>query len=370
MAKKKSKFRGKTTANARKQKSEGSKYGYLSLPKGTKLFKEEPKSRVKLDFLPYIVTDPKHPDKDEELEIAVVGEQWYKRPFKIHRNVGVDNDAVICLGTHKKKCPVCEYRDALLEKGAEWDDKEVKSLRASDRNLYVVVPKEHKDYEEVPHVWDISQFCFQDKLNDELEEDEDYGVFPDLEEGLTLKIRFSEEKLGKNKFADTSRIDFEERDEPYNEKILKKVPNLDEMIPAMSYEALHAKFFELEDETPPDEGVEETGKTDECETPSGDECIACEGTGENSKGNKCRICDGTGVKPEKKDTPKEKEKPKGGMSRAKKDEKEKEKEKDKEEPPAGECPNGYTFGKDCEEHDECDNCDEWEPCMDAKEAMD
>jgi len=362
MTKKKSKFRGKTTANARRQKSEGTKYGYLSLPKGAKLFKEEPSTRVRVDFLPYIVTDPKHPDRDKELEIATKGEQWYKRPFKIHRNVGADNDSVICPLTHKKKCPIDEYRAELMEKGAEWDDPEVKGLKNSDRNLYVVVPRDHKDYEEKPHVWDISQFCFQDSLNDELEEDEDYGVFPDLEEGLTLKIRFSKEKLGKNTFATTSRIDFEQRDEPYNENIMKRVPNLDEMVPAMSYDALHAKFFELEDEEPPSEGVTASEIADkELKELNEAQCIACEGTGENSKGNTCQICEGTGVKPLKEEGTEQT----GGMSRKNKPEKKEE----KSEAPEGDCPNGYTFGKDCEEYDSCDGCDEWEHCMDVNEAM-
>jgi len=73
--KKKGKWAGKTGADARRQKAAGSSYGYLKLPKGVKMFKEDPKSRVELDIIPYIVTDPKHPDLDEELEIAVVGSE-------------------------------------------------------------------------------------------------------------------------------------------------------------------------------------------------------------------------------------------------------------------------------------------------------
>ena len=28
---------------------------------------------------------------------------------------------------------------------------------------------------------------------------------------------------------------------------------------------------------------------------------------------------------------------------------------------------GHKFGIDCEEYDECDTCDSWEICIDAKE---
>ena len=30
------------------------------------------------------------------------------------------------------------------------------------------------------------------------------------------------------------------------------------------------------------------------------------------------------------------------------------------------CPSGYRFGKDYEKYPECDDCDVWEDCMDAK----
>ena len=351
MAKKKSKFAGKTTANAKKQKTAGSSYGYLTIPRGVKMFKEDPKSRVSLDFMPYIVTDSKHPDRDAELEIAVEGEQWYKRPFKIHRNVGAENDSVICLLTHKTKCPICEYRTKLMDEGAEWDDPEVKALKPSDRNLYAVIPKDHKEYDEKPHVWDISQFLFQNMLNDELEEDDDYGVFPDLEEGLTLKIRFSEEKFGKNTFASTSRIDFEQRDSQYNESILKSIPDLDIMVPGLSYAELHSKFFELTDEDAP----KDKPKQDDDEDP----CIACGGSGTDSKGRRCRVCHGSGLKPLKE----EKEEEPAAPVRTRKEKKQEPKSK-------GDCPHDYVFGKDCEEHDECDDCDKWEACMDAKDALD
>jgi hypothetical protein len=75
------------------------------------------------------------------------------------------------------------------------------------------------------------------------------------------------------------------------------------------------------------------------------------GTGKNSKGGVCKPCDGTGRKkqqtaPAKKDKKEEKVGKKAGKNK---------------------CPHGYVFGKDCEEHDECDDCPKWDDCMDAKE---
>jgi len=380
MGKKKSKFAGKTNRNAATQKSKGSAYGHLRLPQGIRVFKEAPDSRVKLDFLPYIVSDPKHPDRDDEYEIAIPGEQWYKRPYKLHRNIGSNNDAEICPTSFGKKCPICEYRAKLLQDGADWKDDAVRALKASDRNLYVVIPFDVKDYEEHPHIWDISQFCFQEMLNEELGEDEAYGEFPDLENGLTLKIRFSEEALGKNTFAKAARIDFEKRDKAYDESILKKVPDLDAVLSCLSYAQLEAKFFEMDGETPPatevaDEPKKESGiqrrskrtARAEKEEPAFEEelpenaCVACEGTGTNSKGRKCPICDGTGINP--KIEPEEEPAVEQAV-RTKKEDASSRKSATKK---SSGCPYEHEFGTDCEEFEDCDTCDEFEKCLDARE---
>ena len=268
MAKKKHRnsFKGKVTQNAHQQQAKANSYGHLKLPKGVNVFKEETTGRVTLDFLPYVVTDKRHMDKDEEYGTATVGELWYKKPYYLHRNIGPNNLSEPCPATIGKKCPVCEQRAKMLKEGAEWDDDAVKSLKASLRNLYVVIPKKSKKYKEEPYVWDISQFLFQDKLNEELAEDEAYGVFPDLEEGLSIRIRFTEEQIGKNKFADTSRIDFSERAVPYKESILDTVPNLDDIIVYKTYSELQGLLFgqldsdDMEDDEDIEDEEEEVSK--------------------------------------------------------------------------------------------------------------
>jgi hypothetical protein len=348
------------------------------LPKGVNIFKEQPGSKIKVDFLPYRVTEPKHPDRDDEDGIATVNELWYKRPYKLHRTVGVEKKSTICPKSIGNRCPICEYRAKLLQDGAAWDDPSVKATNTSDRNLYVVVPKETKDYEEKPHIWDISQFNFQDMLNDELDEDEEFGVFPEIEGGLTVKIRFSTEKIGKTEFAKASRIDFEEREEQYDESILKKIPNLDEVLKIHPYKKLEALFFEMEESSGEDEERDEEENEEKDErTPweaasdrdgEGDDsneektCIACEGTGKTSKGNECPICKGEGEIEPKEEENKEEQKSKSTKRKSKSTKKKKSKE--------NECPHGHEFGTDCEEYDECDECDKFEECLDKNEEMD
>lgn len=395
-------FSGKVSANAHEQKTRWSSYGYLNLPKGVNIFTPPTSGRVHLDIIPYLVTDEKHMDRNEKLEVALPGSLWYKKPYLVHRGVGPNNDSFVCLGTVGKPCPICEFRAKRKMEGAE--EEELKALKPSKRNLYVVVPLDVKDFEEKPHILDISQYLFQDKLNNELEENPEAEVFPDLEEGLTLRVRFTEESFGKNKYGEVSRIDFVDRQTQYDEKFLDQVPNLDEVLNILSYKELQAKFFEAsveeeeddhptttwkaskeaeeeEDDRPattrrqkstrpqeeerspatsrrrtepveedPDQEEDDppahpsrtisrgTTKEEDEEIPFKERCIACKGTGKNSKGGVCAPCEGTG---KKKNT---------SASRT-----------------SSECPYGYVFGKDVDTKKECDTCDLWEKCIDAKE---
>src|ERR1700722_4822173 len=182
-------FRDKVAKNSQQQRTRASNYGHLRLPRGVNVFKETPGGRASLDFLPYVVTDERHPDRDDEDGTAVPDSTWYRRPYRLHKRIGSNDDSIVCLG---KRCPICEYRARLLAEGADYTDPIISDLKASDRNLYYVVPKDDKSYEDRPHIWDMSQFLFQDKLNDELEENPDFGDFPELEDGRTVRIRFAE----------------------------------------------------------------------------------------------------------------------------------------------------------------------------------
>jgi hypothetical protein len=257
-------FRGKVASDAEKQKRAGSSYGHLLLPRGTSVFNAEPGSRVLLDFIPYIVTDEKHPDRDDDKGNALPGDPWYKRPYSLHRNVGAGNDSAVCLASIGKKCPICEYRAKRMKEGAEKE--ETDTIKPSRRNLYVVIPLDSKKNEAVPHIFDISQFLFQELLNKELKEDENMEVFPALDEGLSLKVRFDSNTVGTSKpFAEASRIDFIERDTQYEESLLEEVPNLDEVLIILTYKQLENKFLEMENEQ--DGGKLETDDDDNSKKP-------------------------------------------------------------------------------------------------------
>jgi len=327
--KKKSKFGSNMTKNREKRKKEASGFGYLNLPKDFPVYKEKV-GTCELDIIPYIVSDNNHPDGDEDNpDSALKGNQWYRRPIWIHRNVGAENETVICPKTDGKKCPICETRDKQFREGM---DKEDVVGKASARSLYFIIPKKHKKYDEELHVWGISDFCFHDELDDELEENPEHNVFPDLENGETLSIRFKEDSFDKNKFVKAKRVEFLERKKQYSADIIEDSPCLDDFFDVPSYKELEAKFLEIEEED--DQGEEEQPEERE-----------------EKKGKKRKTKAFDDDLDEPKDEKKEKKKDKKKMKRKKKGD--------------NECPEGYKFGKDWDEYVECDECPVFKACRKA-----
>lgn len=243
--KKKSRFGSNVSRTAEREKNKSKGFSYLNLPKGLEMYKE-PFGEVVLDIIPYTVTDTRHPDYFEgDSDSAVSGELWYRRPIQVHRNIGADKETVVCPKTIGKKCPICEEKDKQYKDGVASEDVIGKT---SFRSLYFVVPKKHKDYEEEPYVWDISQYCFGDELNETLEEDPGDANFPELDGGKTLKIKFAKKKFGTNDFAFAKRINFLKRKKAYPESIMEGLPSLDDIFTVRSYKDLQHLFFEMDDE--------------------------------------------------------------------------------------------------------------------------
>jgi len=374
MVTKKSSFREKIARSVDNDQKRASSFGYLNLPKDVSVVKIEDARKYQFDFIPYLVTDEAHPDRDDEYDIATPGTLWYRRPFKIHRNIGSDNEVVVCPKSFGKPCPICEYRSKRMKEEASKE--ETDALRPSRRHLYAVIPIGHKKLEEKIHIWDYSNALFQDLLDEELLEDEQYVVFPDLQEGYTVEVRFSEESLGKNKFYEASRVNFIEREMGYDESILETVPNLDEVLNVLSYEQLEKMLFDFEGTNDVESDTAKDVPEEEEEKPK-------------------RIVRKPKVKPEEEEEeeePEEEEKPKRTVRKPKKEEEEEEPEEEEEEKPIrrkvppkeeekkptrrkvppeeedGVCPHGYRFGIDTELKSECDSCLVWSNCLDAKEA--
>ena len=215
---------GSGTRTSRKNRKLGRPW--LNMPKGVSLYKEEPGETISIDVLPYIVKNVKrHPEHESMSE-----DVWYRFPYKIHKNVGPDRKSVLCPGTIGKPCPLCDQMQEIYD-DPDADNKAASKFRPSKRSLFnIKLIKGDKKNKGKYFIWDMSDYCFFDQVDTELEHgEEEWNDFACLEGGFTLKVRLLEDSFDGNKFANADRIDFISRDD-YDEDTLDEMACLDEVI--------------------------------------------------------------------------------------------------------------------------------------------
>lgn len=380
---------GRSTRASRKNRKLGKKW--LTLPKGASIWKEEPETTVKLDILPYIVNDIKsHPEGENMAE-----DVWYRFPYKLHGSVGPNRTALVCPTTIGKPCPLCEQRQEIFD-DPDADNKAAGKFRASPRSLFnVKIKAGDKKAKDKILLWDISDYCFFDQVDTELEHGEDeWNDFACLEDGYTLKVRFLEESFDKTKFALADRIDFISRKD-YDEDILDETFCLDDVIipNIKTYDEIVAIMDgeEPEDSEPaPKEEKKEKEETkkrkkkdkkkkEEKKDPTWEDIkdldedeliefaekldiVVDEDDYDDEKELRNLLAEELDI-----EKPKKKKKEKKEKKEKKKDKKTKENKENKK----CECPYKHTFGEDYEEHDDCaDECEEnhndiYDKCCDA-----
>lgn len=211
---------------------------YLKLPKGTKLFK--PKEGVMLlDVVP-ITAGEGNPMAEE-------GMTHWERSFWVHRNIGPNNERVICPAmTLKEKCPICEYRQKLRRDsdGDDESDKEQKALKPSHRQIVNVINR--KDPDAGVQLLDMSFHLFGSEILEAVnsaEEDEDFDTFFLAEGGKTLKVRFGTDHYAGNSFTRAERVDMKERDDDLDDDVLEQAFPLDELLIIQDYDDLKKMFM-------------------------------------------------------------------------------------------------------------------------------
>jgi hypothetical protein len=260
--------------------------------------------------------------------------------------VGQGNLKVICPTSIGKKCPICEYQKKRFNEGAPKD--ETVPMYPQQRSLYIVIP----DGEDDIYVWDMSNKMFQDMLIEELKDNPDNEIFPDLEEGKTLEIRLKWKTIGEKgkPFPEATNITFLDRD-PYKASILDEVPDLDTILNVKSYDEIKNLFFELDDE--PDGGNLKSEEEDEAPKERKSRKVEKEPEVEEKTERRSRRSE---LEPEKEEVPKE--------------ERRSRRSEVKEEETSGEkCPHGMKFGKDFEKADICDKCEMWDACYDLNKKL-
>ena len=292
------------------------------------------KGKNRLDIIPFLVTVPENmPTFDVKY---VEEDEVYLLSIWRHTSVGPNDSPVICLNkTFGKACPICEARKEMMDNGVAYDSKEEQAVRPKWRAIYNVIDLD--DEEKGIQIYDASGFQFQKEMFAKAEYlNEGFETFSNLEDGATVTFRGSPETFNKKEWFKPMDFGFESR-EPYEEDIFDDVYPLDKMLVIPTYEEVQNMFLGLDDDEQEDdeqEKEESTKKRSSRKTKKSEPKEEKEEPKEEKEEPK-----------EEKEEPKE-EKTKSRRSRKKKDE--------PKEDDGNQCPFGYVFGADLQEHDECD----------------
>jgi hypothetical protein len=300
------------------------------------------KGTFELDFIPFWM-------KHKNLEDIPAGEMWYRYQILVHHNIGTSKKKIVCPRTIGEKCPICEYRNELM-KTPGYDKEEAKALGVQKQELYNVIDRSSGKDDIL--LWRVARGNFGDFLEEEIRSstDEAIGAFAEPVEGYTVKVRFSEETFNKNTFFSANRIDFIPRDYDYPDEIVDEAYQLDEIINILPYEELLLLF---DGEDLPAASSEGDGSPEE------------KPKEERSSRRTTRSS-----REEEKEEKEEKQERSRTRSSSRKEEPEPAKEEKKDSASGDdECPFNGEFGTDAGELSECDKCELWDACMDAKDAM-
>lgn len=368
---------------------------FQNIPQDTQYYKPE-EGKATLRILPYVVTDPKHPDGD----MAPAGEIWYKRPFKRFRGIGTEKKPYISPKSIGKPCPILEYYTA-AKADPSIPDKEANKAKPQDMvmyNIQVLDPKTKKWSD--PMFFFYSYHNFEKMLKKELHDpdNEEFLSFMDLEGGFDIRVRWEKESFDGNDFLKAGSFTFIERDEDLDEEILDQVVNLDECLVVKPYKELQNIFLEIDDEEPeggadqdedkpepppprsrkkaePDPEPEKPARRRRQEPepePQGPECPHGFIFGDfdfdtKRKCKSCKVYDECCAKFENDHPPKD-EKKSGKTDKGENKEKSTGKASGKSSGES-ECPSGHIFGTDCDNKPECNDCPKWDDCMDRQEEL-
>ena len=258
---KKKKSKGLSAASSARSRAEKAQKGdfqntKLELPDNTEMFTLSDGKPKKIDVLIYL-TGSGNPYADK-------GVPHYERTFWVHRGIGAASKAYVCPQMEsggswvypgfatggEKKCPICEAI-MRMNKDPEADEDQVKALKLSQRQLFNVIDLKNKD--KGVQIWDMSYWWFgkllDARIKDE-EEGDDYSKFADYTDGKTLRLTLEEHKYKKGEPSyEVTAIDFKDREDYDEDKTLKKVVCLDDLIKVVDYDELKEIFLQTADAT-------------------------------------------------------------------------------------------------------------------------
>ena len=319
------------------------------------------------DIIPYIAGS-NDPDAEKGMET------YCFQPY-MHRNVGPNDKNVICLAkTYNKPCAICEHVKELIRDGADEDLINEIKVQTNPRviyNIHVLDSKE--DQKKGVQVFHTSHYIMEGVLLElantpttpDAKDIEPFTPYasPD-EDGKT--ISFKRKGTGINtRFIAHS---LQDRDYSISAKLIKEAHTLDQLVYIPTYEEQKAWLAgeEAEEDIDDEKMSRPVKEKEEKKSPKKEVSLQDELEGMNRAKLKKYIRDNdlkVSVKPKMEDSDIV-EAILGEIEGGEKD----------STPSKGsdsECPEGFVFGTDLDEHDECGDCpeDTWKACAKKSEEL-
>ena len=222
------------------------------LKKGIKIKKFYPKTGEHLlDIIPFIA-GKNHPTISE-------GKPAYVLDIWVHRNVGSDGGAYVCLQkNYKQRCPLCEHQRAMRKEGS-YTDEEIKELDAKRRVMYnVVCYDSQEEINKGVQVFETSHFFMEKHLAELAKKPKGGGFIPFAhpENGKSISWTISK----KGQYGEWFGHKFVDRDDEISDDILEEAHILDEIVHIPSVKELEKVVktaFVSDDEEEEEEDYEE-----------------------------------------------------------------------------------------------------------------
>lgn len=239
-----------SSSSARKAAAQGPQVGVIRMPKGTDLFKIKAAGQIKMVIFPFTIgAGAKYPNsRDPQIPTPKAGQQAFVRDYYTHNNFGASGkEFAICPRlTHGLPCPICEAIKDQLSSGQITKD-QAKAMNAKQRSLFNVwLPEENKVV-----LFDTSYNTFTKQMYSVVGataavagmEYADY--FADATEGSFIHATFIEKPLSGNKYYELVAAILQKHG-GVPAYVLAKAVALDDVLVTESYEALKARFWDLD----------------------------------------------------------------------------------------------------------------------------
>jgi len=387
--------------NSQKRRGGGRYKNFLDTEKVADLQFWRPSKETHLfDIIPYKAGS-------QDIEVPE-GEFAYTCQVRVHTGIGPNKrDRYVCLAEHfNRPCPICEDQEELRNEGV--DDEIVNVLYPRTRYLYNVhVLTNNKERRKGVQILDVAANYLEDPITEKAQTFvrkkkkmiEKYTNFPaPSEEGKTIKVKIGTKTVpmgGKpTQIPDWAGHDFIDRDEPLSRKILKQAQVLDELLYVPTYEEVYDAYHHeggdgdeggtsrksKSKKSKKDRGKKRKDKkTQKIEAPDafGDEDELLDYLQGLSEKQLEKFIEKNDVDVDIDELDEEEiveaimEEFEGYYDDGGENEEEDE-EEDDEGGEEDECPEGYEFGVDCNDYDECQECPEdiYDACYEAKHGDD